>query len=377
MSNQKSRYRIILVITLLFIILAIMLFFRIQAEKNLRQETKAQALVIVKTMIAKSGPANEEIILPGNVSAWHEATIYARTSGYIKKWYVDLGSHVKAGDLLAEISSPEVDAQLQQAEANLQTAIANRNLAEVTSARWQSLVKQHFVTQQAADEKASAVRALSAVVVAAEKNRDRLKELVGFERVIAPFDGIISSRSTDVGALINAGSGNSVVPLFHLVQPDPLRIYVRIPQNYTSSIKPDMKVSLQFSQYPGKYFPAKLLETANAIDPNTRTLLAQFITDNKKGELLAGGYTQVHLTIFHPHPLIRLPVNTLLFRAEGLQVATVDKNNKVILKSVTITRDFGNEVEIGNGLQPGERIILNPPDALQNGQEVKLVNSSQ
>lgn len=355
----------------ILVILLLLIYFRVRAENTLRIDTDKQAVLIVNTMVAKPGPSSEEIILPGNVQAWHEATIYARTSGYIKKWYVDIGSRVKKGDLLAEIESPEVDAQLHQAEADLNTALANYALAQSTAKRWVNLLKTDSVSKQETDEKVSSAKATEAIVHAAQANRDRLKELVGFEKIIAPFDGTITSRTTDIGALINAGSTTAIVPLFHIVQANPLRIYVQIPQSYSSNITPDMQVSLHFAEHPGKSFPAKLFQTADAINANTLTLLAQFIAKNPNGELLPGGYTEVHFKMPVSQKLIRLPVNTLLFRKEGLQVATVE-NNKVKLKSVTISRDFGNEVEINTGLNVGDQVILNPSDSLIDGEEVHV-----
>ncbi|MDR3476460.1 MAG: efflux RND transporter periplasmic adaptor subunit [Gammaproteobacteria bacterium] len=357
---------------LLLVILLIMAFFRISAAIALRYETVRQAVPVVAAMVVTKGPAEDVIVLPGNVQAWHEAIIYARTSGYIKKWYVDIGSRVKAGELLAEIETPELDAQLRQAEADLNTAEANNKLAQSTATRWIALLKTDSVSKQETDEKISSAKALQAAVNAARANRDRLRELVSFERVISPFDGVITSRTTDIGALINAGSSSTARPLFRIAQANPLRIYVKVPQSYSSSIKPNLTVKLRFAEHPGKLYTAKLLQTAEAIDPTTRTLLAQFVVDNANDELLPGGYTEVLFNMPLANNIVRLPVNTLLFRAEGLQVATLDKQNKIILKSITISRDFGTEVEVRSGLMPGELVVLNPSDSIFNGQQVRL-----
>lgn len=370
--NRNSLRRLGLIAAVVLALLVVLMILRARSESTLEKETDDAAIPVVQTMLAVAGPASEDIVLPGNVRAWHEATIYARTSGYIKKWYVDIGSRVKTGDLLAVIESPEIDAQLQQAEADLNTAIANMELAQATAKRWQNLVKSDFVSRQETDEKVSQAKALEAAVIAAQANRDRLKQLVSFERVLAPFDGVISSRSTDVGALINAGSGTTAVPLFHIVQTSPLRIYVQIPQIYVASLTADMSVSLRFTEHPGKTFAAKLFKTASSIDPDTRTLLAQFTTDNSKGELLPGGYTEVHLNMVLPNRRIHLPVNALLFRSAGLQVATVNKDLKVVLNPITISRDFGTEVEVDSGVVPGDRVVLNPPDSLVSGETVRL-----
>lgn len=370
--KNNSWGRASIAICIVLVVVFILIFWRVQAQSRLRAETNEDAIPVVSILTTTPGPGSEKIILPGNVEPWHEATIYARTNGYIKKWYVDIGSHVKAGSLLAEIESPEIDAQLQQAEADLNTAIANESLAQSTAKRWVALLKSDAVSRQETDEKVSLAKALSATVISARANRNRLRELVSFERVIAPFDGVITSRTTDIGALINAGSGTTAVPLFHIVQANPLRVYVQIPQNYSSNIKPDMGVSLYFAEHPGKSYPAKLLKTANAINRVTRTLLAQFEVDNSDGALLPGGFTQVHLEMPISKKLIHLPVNVLLFRAKGLQVAVLDNQNRVVLKSVTVSRDYGNDVEVDTGLSVGERVILNPPDSIFDGEEVHI-----
>lgn len=368
---KKIPKPLIFIFIVVFIFILINVVFRIYAHLNLKQQTIKNELPLVATITAKSIGGTEQFILPGNVKAWHEATIYARTNGYIKKWYVDIGSKVKKGDLLAVIETPELDAQLKQAEADLNTAIANSKLAQISSKRWQNLIKTQSVSQQEVDEKVNSAAALEALVIAAKANVNRLQELVNFERVIAPFDGIITARHTDLGALINQGSTGNV-PLFEIAQIDPLRIYVKIPQNYSARITPNMSVHLKFAEHPGQEFQAQLIETAHAIDPTTRTLLAQFKVDNQKGLLLAGGYTTVLFTLKMPADAIRIPVEALLFQAAGMQVAILDKNNHVQLRAINITRDFGDEVEIQTGIKPGEKIILYPPDSILNGQEVRV-----
>ncbi len=361
------------ILGILLAIVLIIFFSRIWTAILLHRDTEVDAIPAVAAMTVAQGSAKEKIVLPGNVQAWHEAPIYARTNGYIKKWYVDIGSRVKVGDLLAEIEAPELDAQLRQAEADLTTAQANDKLAQSTAKRWLILVKTDSVSKQETDEKVSAAKASTAIVAAAHANRDRLRELVSFEHVIAPFAGVITLRATDIGALIDAGSSPTAKPLFRIAQANPLRIYVKVPQNYAFTIKPNMKVTLHFAEHPGKKFPATLLQTADAIDPVTRTLLTQFVANNANDELLPGGYTEVHFTLPLSAQTIRLPVNTLLFRKEGLQVATLTKDNKILLKSIAISRDFGNEVEINAGLNPGERVVLNPPDSAFNGEKVRVV----
>ncbi len=372
--HKSSNHHVTVIIALISLLVLIVICFRIYAAIVLRDQTKFNAVPVVATISPKQVTGTEKIILPGNVQAWHEATIYARTNGYVKKWYVDIGSHVKKGDLLAVIETPELDAQYAQAKADLNTAIANNNLAQSTAKRWLNLLKTDSVSKQETDEKVSSAIALQAVVVSAQANVERLKELVGFEQVIAPFDGVITSRTTDIGALINAGSSLNGVALFKLSQTDPLRIYVDIPQNYSSRITPKMTVSLTFAEHPGQVFPAKLVETAQAIDPASFTLLAQFRVDNKKGILLPGSYTEVTFNFPILATTVRLPVNALLFRAEGLQVAIVDKDNKVVLKSIKISRDFGSEVEIESGITPKDKIIINPPDSISAGELVRVAS---
>ena len=359
-------------IALLIIIAGISV--RLFAEYHLWKNTEKDATLKVAVFSAQAEPKNEELILPGNVLAWHQSIIYARINGYIKKWYVDYGSHVKAGDLLAEIDAPEVDAQLRQAEADLVTAEANYNIAETTAKRWVALLKTDSVSKQETDEKVASATATAALVNAARGNRDHLKELVSFERVLAPYDGVITSRTTDLGSLIDAGSSNTQVPLFHIAQTNPLRIYVRVPQSYSSSITPGMTTQLYFTEHPGKVYPAVLLDTAQAIDPTSRTLLTQFEAQNVDATLLPGGYTEVHLILPSQAGDVLLPVNALLFRAAGLQVATVDKNNKVRLKKISIRRDYGNVVEVDVGIQKGDTIVLNPSDSIVNGQPVNIIS---
>jgi RND family efflux transporter MFP subunit len=347
---------------------------RLFAEFHLWKNTEKDSTMKVAVMSAQSEPKNEELILPGNVLAWHESIIYARINGYIKKWYVDYGSHVKAGDMLAEIEAPEVDAQLRQAEADLVTAEANYNIAQTTAQRWVALLKTDSVSKQEAEEKVASAAATAALVNAARANRDHLRELVSFERVVAPYDGVITSRTTDIGSLINAGSSNTQVPLFHIAQTNPLRIYVRVPQSYSSSITRGMTTQLFFTEHPGKSYPAVLLDTAQAINPISRTLLVQFEAQNVDGSLLPGGYTEVHLILPSQAGDVLLPVNALLFRAAGLQVATVDQYNKVRLKKINIRRDYGNVVEVNVGIKKGDTIILNPSDSIINGQPVNIVS---
>lgn len=372
--SQKGSAIFIGVVLAFFLMLALT---RIWAAILLRLSTNAYGTPVVNTIAAISASVDDEIVLPGTIWAWHEAPVYARVKGYIKQWRVDIGDKVKKGDLLAVIDAPELDAQLRQAEADLKVAIANYELAQVTAKRWINLVKTDSVSKQETDEKIDSEKALKAVVSSEQANRDRLRELVSFERIIAPFSGIISSRLTDIGALINIGSNPAEAkPLFRIASHDPLRLYVKVPENYASRIKEHLEVQLAVAEHPGLLFPAKLFQTAEAIDLQTRTLLAQFTVQNKENKLLPGAYTQVHIKLQTPSQSVQIPVNTLLFRAQGLQVATLDKTNHVVLKSITIGRDFGETVEIDFGVKPGESIIINPSDGIYNGQEVQLAKKT-
>ena len=372
--SRSFRRRVIVVILIMILVAIFGIVYRVIADRKLRQQVHQQAVLSVAVIKAVSESSNEEVILPGNVTAWHDATIYARTNGYLINWQVDIGAKVKSGDLLATISTPEVDAQLRQTEADLVTAQANYNIAHTTAIRWRNLLKTDSVSKQETDEKNSAEQSTAAIVTSTRANRDRLADLVSYERVIAPFDGIITSRTTDIGRLINAGSGT--VPLFRLVQANRLRVYVKIPQYYSPSISSDLVVKLYFTEHPGKVYSAKLFDTAKAIDPTSRTLLAEFTMDNSNYELLAGGYTEVHLILPVNKNFVRLPVNTLIFRSQGMQIATIDNDSKALLKPISIGRDFGDQVEVVAGITSGERIILNPPDSLFTGEKVRVVKSS-
>jgi RND family efflux transporter MFP subunit len=343
-------------------------------EYQLRRTTRQAILPAVSVIQAQAGSATEELVLPGSVQGWHSTTIFARTNGYTIRWLVDIGASVKAGQLLAVIASPEIDAQLRQAQANLKAARVNNALAQRTAKRWRHLLKTHSVSKQETDEKVTSAKASAAMVAAARANRDRLRVLVGFERVVAPFDGIITSRTVDIGRLIAAGPGS--VPLFRIVQSNPLRIYVSVPQYYSLRIRPDVTASLYFREHPDRRYPARLLNNARAIDANTRTLLTQLAVDNPHHELMPGSYTEVHFTLPGASGSVRLPVNTLIFRSQGLQVATLDQNNQVVFKSIQMGRDFGDAVEVVAGLNPGETVILSPPSTLNAGEKVKVVTSS-
>jgi RND family efflux transporter MFP subunit len=344
---------------------------RTGAHAALEAQTSERAITKIVMIKASSGPKGEDVVLPGTVQAYLEAPIFARTSGYVKAWYTDIGAPVTKGQLLAEIDTPEVDDQLRQAEADLATAEANDKLAGSTAKRWQTLAATDSVSRQENDEKAADAAAKTAVVAAARANVARLRELESFKRVVAPFDGIVTARKTDVGALINAGSG--IGPeLFHVADTNRLRVYLQVPQAYVPLVKVGTTATLHFIEFPRRDFPASVVRTAEAMDPAARTLLVELQVDNAKHELLPGGYTEAHLAIAPTSGTARLPINTLLFRAEGLRVAKVDTGGHVSLVPVTLGRDYGTEVEIVNGVTADEQVVLNPPDSLHEGQLVRV-----
>jgi RND family efflux transporter MFP subunit len=373
--NTSSQNWLIIAVSIALALVILRIGMRIYTYISLRHETKEQAVPTVTIMQAQRGRGTEEIVLPANVQAWHETTIYARVNGYVINWLVDIGSRVKQNDLLATISAPEVDAELRQTQADLKTAEANYQLAVVTAKRWKKLVKTESVSKQETDEKVSDEAAKAAIVAATRANRDRLKDLVQFKKILAPFDGIIAIRNTDIGNLINAGSGITSAPLFRIVQSDRLRVYINIPQYYTGNIIRGLTIQLYFMEHPRKIFLAKLLDNANAIDPTTRTLLVQFIIDNSDYLLKPGSYTEVHLRFSVNKNNVRLPVSALIFRAQGAQIATIDHQGRVILKSITIGRNFGDNLEILSGVNPGDKIIINPPDSVFGGEKVKVVTT--
>jgi RND family efflux transporter MFP subunit len=344
---------------------------RLNAESALARATDDAAVPTVSVAVAQSGPAEEEIVLPGTVQAEYETTIYARTSGYVKRWSTDIGARVKAGDLLAEIESPEVDQQLRQARADLATAEANNRVAQATARRVHALLPAGYVSAERDDQAASDAGAKAAAVASNEANVARLEQLVSFEKVVAPYDGIVTARDTDVGNLINAGSGTGPV-LFRVADTSKLRIYVQVPQSYAPAIKPGVTVDLHFPEYPGRSFAAQLVHSADAIDPRARTLLVELEADNAKGELLPGGYTEVHFKLPVADRGVRIAANALLFRAEGVRVATARPDGHVVLHKVTLGRDFGTAVEVLTGITRGDAVILNPPASLASNAEVRV-----
>jgi RND family efflux transporter MFP subunit len=348
------------------------------ASAKLIQSTEAAALITVAITQPTAPSQLSELILPGNIQANYEAPIYARTSGYLKRWVVDIGTPVKAGQLLAEIESPEVDQQLRQAQADLATAEANQRIADLTAERWRHLRATDSVSRQEADEKISLAASGDAQMQAARANLQRLRELSGFEKIVAPFDGVVTARNTDVGRLIAAGE-NTGPALFRIADMHRLRLYVSVPQTYAAAMHPGLHADLQFPDRPGKTYVATLDSTSSAIDVSTRTLLAQLVIDNRSGELLPGAYAEVHFKLPAAAGTVSLkvPANVLLFRSDGLRVGTVDANNHVVLKAVEVGRDYGSDVEIVRGLETNDKVILSPPDSLTDGLSVRVASAAK
>jgi RND family efflux transporter MFP subunit len=349
---------------------------RVRARAALDTETAKSALTAVSVVSPKATTPTDEIILPGNVQPYITSPIYARTNGYLKKWYFDIGAHVKQGQLLAVIETPEVDQQLEQARSNLLTAQANLSLAAITKTRYQGLLKSNAVSQQDVDNAVGTYNANAAIVEADKAAVQQYSALVSFEKVYAPFDGVITARNTDIGDLINSGSTSNVkTDLFHIAQPGKLRVYVNVPEEYSRGIKVGMTADLSLAEFPARKFQGKLVRTADDINVATRTLLIEIDVDNPTGTLLTGSYAEVHLAVPTQASTFLVPVNTLLFRTEGLRVGVV-KNRKVVLTAVTPGHDFGNQIEIVSGVTANDHIIINPPDSIVSGQEVQIVQAT-
>ena len=349
---------------------------RIGEQNTVRAETAQMAVPSVSVVSPQRSAPSQEIVLPGNVMPFISSPIYSRTSGYLKNWYFDIGARVKKGQLLAVVQTPEVDQQLAQSRSNLATAQANLKLAEITNNRYQGLLATHAVAQQDADNALGSYKANKAIVDANQANVKQLETLQSFERIYAPFDGIITARNTDIGDLINAGnSGNVRTDLFHISQPGKLRVYVNVPEQYSQAATPGLTAQLTLAEFPGRKFPGKLVRTSSAINFATRTLTAEIDVDNPTGELLTGAYTEVHLKVPQQTTSFLVPVSALIFRAQGLQVAVVN-NGSAELTRVTPGRDFGQQIEIVTGLKGNESVITNPPDSIVSGQKVQVVQAA-
>ena len=366
-------FTVLFVVVIALVVLgAFTLFQRRSQYQALAKETETLAIPTVAVMHAAVESAEEDLVLPGAMQAYVESPIYARTNGYLKKWYHDIGSRLRQGDLLADIDTPEVDQQLSQARADLNTQQANASLSKITAARYQELIKTDGVSKQEVDNALGDLEAKVANVKSAEANVRRLEDLESFKHIYAPFSGVITKRSVDTGTLINAGNGGASEQLFVLAQTDPIRVYVSVPEAYAPSIRSGLGAFLELTQYPGQKFEGRVVRTAESIDPGTRTLLTEVDVPNHNGALLPGGYSQAHLQVKVTGARLAVPVNALLFRSEGLRAVVVDANHRAHLRSITVGRDYGTTLEVLQGLDVNDWIVLNPADSLDDGQEVRV-----
>ena len=380
LSPRKAMVGVAVVLLILLVLAAVGILRRMHAGTVLAQRTYSLAAPTVSIAPAKAGAPVETLVLPGNVTAYTDSPIYARTDGYLDRWYYDIGAKVKKGALLAVISTPELDKQVAQAESDLATAEANANNARTQADRYSGLVKSNAVSQQDTDTYVSQAAATASTVKSAEANLQRLRELQSFEKVYAPFDGVVTARAVDTGQLISSGSaGGAGTELFHMQALQTLRVYTNVPQLYSQTMKHGMKIGFTFPEYPGKTFEGTLVRTADAIDPVSRTLLVEIDLDNRSGQLMPGALAQVHFKAPSAGPAYIVPASAIIFRREGMQVATVtDGSDGTVahLIPVVIGEDDGATVQIVSGLNPGDRVIQDPPDSLINNEKV-TVESSQ
>jgi RND family efflux transporter MFP subunit len=378
-STAGPKMRILVVAVILVAVIGWAIFqgihSRVEAQAVLDKVAQDSAVISVEVGYPNSEAEAAELALPGNTQAFTDTPIYARTSGYVKRWYVDIGAHVKQGQLLAEIETPELDEQLRQANADLENAQANLQIAQITATRWQNLVKTNSVSQQETDQAVSDLRSKRALVDSNQANVDRLEQLQSFERITAPFDGVITARNTDIGALIQAGDNSTPKELFHLAAVQKLRVYVPVPEVDAFSAKTGDRVTVTMDAFPGEIFTGTLVRRNDAIDPVSRTLNVEVDVDNPSGKLLPGAYAFVHLKVPGSTGAVTIPSNALLFRAEGLRAGVV-RNGHVELTPITIGQDYGSTVEVLSGLSPQDSVIANPSDSLANGEAVRVVTAA-
>jgi len=351
------------------------IFDRRHDEERLAKWTNEQAIPTVALVSVRRGGDAREVVLPGDVEAFYDASIHGQTSGYVREWRKDIGAKVRKGDILAVVDTPELDERISAAESELLKAKANQALARVTAQRWNSLRNSAAVSQQAADEKESDANAKNAEVEAAQANVDRLKALKAFANIVAPFDGVVTARNVDVGSLVKAESNDSTA-LFTVADIHQMRVYVRAPESYAAALKDGMKATLALPEYPNRTFVATIATTSHAIDRKSRALLVELLADNEDGALSPGAFARVHFQISPDPDAITLPGNALLFRGDAVEVATIGLDNRITLKKVKIARDLGSEVEITGGLGLEERVVANPPDSIGDGEEVRLADAS-
>ncbi len=371
--NKHRGYFVLVALAVLFVAGAVIgLSLRFSERRALAKETEILAVPTVAVIHPKVEPPQQELRLPSTLQAYTESPIYARTNGYLAKWYKDIGSRVGKGELLAEIDTPEIDQELMQARATRDQAAAQLEIAQTSAQRWVALQKMDAVTQQETDERSSALTQAQANLAASTANVRRLEQLESFKHVYAPFAGVITKRNIDIGALINAGNTGMNQELFDMARIDPIRVYVNVPEIYAPSIRPGVRAGIELPSLVGQRFEGDVVRTADAIDPGTRTLLTEIDVPNPKGVLLPGSYAQVHFELKIDVPRLSLPVNALLFRSEGMRAAVVGDDGKVRLTPVVIGRDYGLEVEILGGLRATDSIVLNPSDSLEDGQPVQV-----
>src|SRR3984885_3401082 len=369
---KKALTIVAIALVILLIAGAVTLIGHETHERALAKETERETVPTVAVVHPLAEKPDEELVLPGSLLAYEESPIYARTNGYLVRWYRDIGSRVKEGELLATIDTPEVDQELNQTRAARQQMVAQMDLAKISADRWENLRKSDSVSAQEADTQTSGYKQAQANVAAADANVRRLEQLEGFKKVYAPFSGVLTKRNVDPGALINAGAGAAGRELFDIARVDPLRVYTSVPQAYAPYVKVGAKTFVTLQEFPGQRFSAAVARTAESIDPTTRTLLTEVDVPNKDGRLLPGSFGEVHFAVGSGVNKVTIPVNTMLFRAEGPRVAIVGPDNKVQLRPINIGRDYGPTLEILGGVAPTDKIVVNPADSLEDGQQVNV-----
>ena len=371
-------YIVAAILAIVFLVAAIVgIASRLSERKALAKETEALSVLNVAVIHPKAEPPQEELVLPSTLQAYIESPIYARTNGYLKKWYRDIGSRVHQGELLADIETPEIDQELLQAKAARDQATAQVEIAKTSAKRWENLQKMDAVAQQETDERNSSYAQAQANFAAADANVRRLEQMESFKHIYAPFSGVITRRNVDIGALINAGNTGPNQQLFNIARTDPIRVYVSVPEVYADSVRPGVRANIQLASIAAQTFSGSVVRNADAIDPATRTLLTEIDVPNRKSEVLPGAYAQVHFALKVQVPRLTIPVNAMLTRAEGTLAAVVDGNNRVHLQRITIGRDYGREVEVLAGIQQSDLIVLNPSDSLEDGQQVAVQGNAQ
>jgi len=375
---RRKGYLLAAILAVIFIVLAVVgISIRMSERHALAKETEAIAVPSVEVVRPKPEPPQQELVLPSTLQAFIESPIYARTNGYLGRWYKDIGSRVSKGQLLAEIETPEVDQELMQARASRDQADSQLKLAQTSAKRWENLQKMDAVSEQETDERTSSSSQAQATLAAATANVKRLEQLESFKHIYAPFSGVLTRRNIDIGALINAGNGGANQELFVVAQIDPIRIYVDVPESDSPSIHPGVGADIELPALVGQHFAGKVVRTADAIDPVTRTLRTEIDVPNPKGQLLPGSYAQVHFALKEQVQRITVPANALLFRAEGPRAAVIGQDDKARLRPVIIGRDFGTTVEILSGLDPADAVVVGPGDSLEDGQQVHVVRGAQ